>query len=64
MSLEKLSDHYGTYIDEWMNLKKKQKKPFLLWDMIRSLLIGFFAVGPAIIVVMVLWQLVMNWAGL
>ncbi len=45
-------------------LEKKQKKPFLLWDIIRSLLIGLFAVGPAIIIVMVLWQFVLNWTGL
>jgi hypothetical protein len=37
------------------------KRPFILWDILRSMLIGVFIVGPAIVVVIIILQIVGTW---
>lgn len=43
------------------NIDSDGKPASLLWDIIKSLLIGVFILGPAIIVVMSLFQLIGSW---
>ena len=39
----------------------ESKRPFILWDILRSLLIGVFIVGPAIVVVITIFQILVTW---
>ncbi|MFA9557588.1 hypothetical protein ACERII_09810 [Evansella sp. AB-rgal1] len=43
------------------NIDSEGKPTFILWDVIRSLLIGVFIVGPAIVVVVVIIQIISSW---
>ncbi|MBP3951708.1 hypothetical protein [Bacillus suaedae] len=43
------------------NIDSDGKPSSLLWDISKSLLIGVFILGPAIVVVMSLFQLIGSW---
>lgn len=43
------------------NIDSDGKPPFIIWDIIRSLLIGVFIVGPAIVVAVVIFQIISSW---
>ncbi|MDQ0298251.1 hypothetical protein J2S78_000659 [Salibacterium salarium] len=37
------------------------KPPIIIWDIIKSLLIGVFIVGPSIAVVLIIFQVISSW---
>lgn len=50
------------HMDNKMDTLEGEGKPnFIIWDIIRSLLIGVVIVGPAIAVAIIVFQVLYNW---
>ncbi|KAB2336602.1 hypothetical protein F7731_09565 [Cytobacillus depressus] len=43
------------------NIDSESERPFGIWDVLKSLLIGVLIVGPAIIVVITIFQIAGTW---
>lgn len=56
--INKSLEHMDNKID---TLEEEGKPGFIIWDIIRSLLIGVVIVGPAIAVAIIVFQVLYNW---
>ena len=56
--INKSLEHMDNKID---TLEEEGKPGFIIWDIIRSLLIGVVIVGPAISVAIIVFQVLYNW---
>lgn len=57
-NINKSLDNINNKIDE---VDKDGKPSFIIWDLIKSLLIGIIIVGPAIAVAIIVFQFLYSW---
>ena len=61
--LEELRDIKASleHMDNKIEALEEEKPGFIIWDVIRSLLIGVVIVGPAIAIAIILFQVLYSW---